>query len=525
MPTIREVTYEVLRKNGLTTIFGNPGSNELSFLDRMPDDFRYILGLHEGVVAGMADGYAQVTGRPVFVNLHAAAGTGNAMGAIANAWSAHSPLVISAGQQTRAMVGVEAMLANVDSVQLPKPLVKWSYEPALAADVPRAIAQGIHTAGSAPQGPVYVSIPWDDWAHEADDASGSDGLAGRTVESAGSLSEQQLDHLVTRITAAENPVLVLGADVDAGGANGFAVEVAERQRMPVWLAPSASRCPFPTDHPCFRGILSSSIAGISGTLAGHDLILVIGAPVFRYHIFEPGRYLPAGSELIQITSDPAEAARAPVGDAVIADVGSVLQALAKAVPVAGNRVMPATRAGVAAAERSGVLTTEAVFDVLDTVAPDDAIYVREATTTNTAFWERIRLRHPGSYFFPAAGGLGFGMPATVGIQLGSASRRVIGIIGDGSANYGITALWTAARYRIPATFLILNNGGYGALRSFATRLGVESIPGIDLPGLDFCALATGYGVSATVADTTDALEAALRNALAGSAPTLIEIPI
>jgi benzoylformate decarboxylase len=172
-----------------------------------------------------------------------------------------------------------------------------------------------------------------------------------------------------------------------------------------------------------------------------------------------------------------------------------------------------------------VLTTQSVFDVLNEIAPDDAIYVREATTTGAPFWDRIQLRHPGSYLFPAAGGLGFGMPATVGAQLASQNRRAIGIIGDGSANYGITALWTAARYRIPATFLILKNGSYGALRSFASRLGVEDVPGIDLPGLDFCALASGYGVRSAVADSVDALGTALEDAMAGDVPTLIEVPV
>ncbi|TFD59668.1 benzoylformate decarboxylase [Cryobacterium sp. Hh7] len=522
MATVREATYDILRKNGLTTIFGNPGSNELPFLDRMPADFRYILGLHEGVVTGMADGYSLVTGEPAFVNLHSAAGTGNAMGAIANAWYSHSPLVISAGQQARPIIGLESMLSNVDATQLPQPLVKLSLEPSIASDVPRAIAQSIHTATAAPRGPVYVSIPWDDWTEDAGEAS--EFLSSRVVTTAGSLSPGQLADITELIGASVNPVLILGADVDAAGAGALAVELAERQRTPVWVAPSASRCPFPTRHPCFRGVLPASIAGLSSRLAGHDLILVIGAPVFRYHQFQPGRYLPAGAALIQITSDPGEAARAPMGDAVIADVHSALAALVSSLPIAA-RAMPIARTVPGLAPVDGVLTLEAAFDVVNAVAPDDAIYVREATTTAEAFWDRIEMRHPGSYFFPAAGGLGFGMPATVGAQLASANRKVIGVIGDGSANYGIPALWTAARYRIPATFLILNNGTYGALRAFATQLGVEGVPGMDLGGVDFCALATGYGVRSSVADSAESLRESLTAALAGDVPTLIEIPI
>lgn len=522
MATVRDVTYELLRENGLTTIFGNPGSNELTFLDGMPEDFRYILGLHEAVVAGMADGYSLVTGKPAFVNLHAAAGTGNAMGAIANAWYSHSPLVVSAGQQARPMVGVEAMLANVDAAQLPKPLVKWSYEPMVASDVPRAISQAIHIAASAPRGPVYVSVPYDDWAQDATDAGMH--LPPRCVQTAGSPTQRQSAALIAAVVAAERPVLVLGADVDAAGANGLAVELAEKQRMPVWIAPSASRCPFPTGHPCFRGVLPASIAGLSERLAGHDLILVIGAPVFRYHQFEPGRVLPEGARLVQITSDPSEAARAPMGDALIADVHETLTTLVNGVPVS-TRPMPLARHRPPRAVEQDTLSTDTVFDVLNSVAPDDAIYVREATTTAVAFWDRVELRHPGSYFFPAAGGLGFGMPATVGAQLASGDRRVIGIIGDGSANYGITALWTAAQYRIPATFVILRNGMYGALQSFSRVLGVGPVPGIDLPGLDFCALAAGYGVGSRRVDTGTALADALAEAMARSDPMLIEVSV
>lgn len=253
MSNIREATYEVLRAHGLTTIFGNPGSNELTFLDDMPADFHYVLGLHEGVVAGMADGYAQASGKPAFVNLHAAAGTGNAMGVLTNSCNSHTPMVITAGQQVRSEIGTEALLSNVDAALLPRPLVKWSGEPLAATDVPRMISQAIHTATTSPAGPVYVSIPLDDWKHEARD--GTDHLTLRTVRAAGSLDSEQLRDLVALLDEAQNPVLVLGAGVDAARANDSAVLLADRLRAPVWIAPSASRCPFPTRHPAFRGVL------------------------------------------------------------------------------------------------------------------------------------------------------------------------------------------------------------------------------------------------------------------------------
>ncbi|QOH70122.1 benzoylformate decarboxylase [Pseudomonas putida] len=522
MKTIHSASYALLRRHGMTTMFGNPGSNELPFLKDFPEDFQYILGLHEGAVVGMADGYALASGKPAFVNLHAAAGTGNGMGALTNSVYSHSPLVITAGQQVRSMIGVEAMLANVDAPQLPKPLVKWSYEPANAQDVPRALSQAIHIANTEPKAPVYLSIPYDDW--EQDSPAGVEHLVDREVQVAGLPDTRQLAVLAQRLDAAKNPVLVLGPDVDATRANHAAVKLADKLRLPVWVAPSASRCPFPTRHPSFRGVLPAAIAGISKTLDGHDLILVVGAPVFRYHQFAPGDYLPAGARLIQITSDPQEAARAPMGDSLIGNIRATLSAVAEAVRQRDIAYPAQREIAPAAADEPNRLHPDSLFEVLDAVAPSDAIYVKESTSTTTAFWQRMNLQNPGSYYFPAAGGLGFGLPAAVGVQLAEPNRRVVALIGDGSANYGITALWTAAQYKIPVVFVILKNGTYGALRWFAGVLEVDNAPGLDVPGLDFCAIAKGYGVKAVNADTREKFEAALRAALDSTEPTVIEVP-
>ncbi|WP_129139001.1 benzoylformate decarboxylase [Modicisalibacter coralii] len=522
MPSVHAITYQLLRRRGLTTVFGNPGSNELPFLKDFPEDFRYVLGLHEGVVVGMADGYAQASGRPALVNLHAAAGSGNAMGALTNAWYSHTPLVVTAGQQAREMLGVEAMLANVDAPQLPRPLVKWSYEPACPADVPRALSQAIHIAGLPARGPVYVSIPHDDWDKPADEDA--EALLSRTVSDAGTPSAAQLDALAQRLQDARNPVLVLGPEVDAVAANALVADLAERLAVPVWVAPSASRCPFPTRHASFRGVLPAAVAGLARCLEGNDLIVAIGTPVFRYHQYDPGRYLPEGATLVQLTSDPQEAARAPMGDAWVGDIHATLEGLLTRL-TAVDRPQPEPRPRPAAVEDpADRLAPETVFDVLDALAPEDAIYVKESTSTVTVFWERVEMRHPGSYFFPAAGGLGFGMPAAVGVQLASPERRVIGVIGDGSANYAITALWTAAQYRIPVVFVILRNDTYGALRWFTRQFDAGEVPGLDVPGLDFCSLARGYGVEARFTSRREEFEDALRDALTADTPTLIEVP-
>ena len=169
MTTVREATFDFLREQGMTTVFGNPGSTELPMLEQFPDDFTYVLGLHEGVAVGAADGYAQASGRPALVNLHTAPGVGNGMGAIFNALSNKSPLVVTAGQQARSLMTLQALLTNRDATRMPHPLVKWSYEPPRAEDVPHAIARATHLAALPPRGPVFVSIPMDDWRADVDD--------------------------------------------------------------------------------------------------------------------------------------------------------------------------------------------------------------------------------------------------------------------------------------------------------------------------------------------------------------------
>ncbi|GAB3838878.1 hypothetical protein GCM10027610_043620 [Dactylosporangium cerinum] len=269
--SVRDVFYDVLRTHGITTIFGNPGSNELPLLKRVPDDFRYVLAMHEGVAVGLADGFAQASGVPSVVNLHAAAGTGNAMGNLTNTQSGHVPVVVTSGQQSRRYAALNALLTNVDAPQLARPLVKWSTEPLRAQDVPLAVSKGILLAAAAPAGPVYVSIPLDDWDHAADPAA-LRLLTGREVHGTPVAAEGPLRALAERLGTATNPVLVLGSDVDNAAGWAGAVRLADRLRLPVWVAPSPSRCPFPTRHPSFQGLLPAGVGTVADRLAGHDLV-------------------------------------------------------------------------------------------------------------------------------------------------------------------------------------------------------------------------------------------------------------
>src|SRR5213592_4726645 len=281
MPSVREATYDLLREYGMTTMFGNPGSTELPMLAGFPDDFSYVLGLQEAVVVGMADGFAQASGRPAFVNLHTAPGVGNAMGAIFNAQANKSPLVITAGNQTRSLMTLQANLTNRDATRMPHPLVKWSFEPPRAQDVPHAIARATHLAALPPAGPVFVSIPMDDWDAEVDAGAVHHATTRRVTGRAGA-DPVAVGALAARLAEASSPVMVAGPAVDAAGAWPPAVELAERARLPVWAipAPGGGRLGFPEGHPQFQGILPPAIGPLSHTLEGHDLVLVVGSSVF-----------------------------------------------------------------------------------------------------------------------------------------------------------------------------------------------------------------------------------------------------
>jgi benzoylformate decarboxylase len=520
--TVRDATFEMLRARGMTTVFGNPGSTELPMLKDFPDDFRYILGLQEAVAVGMADGFAQASGRVGHVNLHTAPGVGNAMGAIFNAQANKSPLLVTAGNQTRSLMTLQANLTNRDAVRMPHPLVKWSYEPPRAADVPHALARAIHMASLAPRGPAFVSVPMDDWDGEVD----ADAVAHQTTRSVESRAAADVSGLAERLRNASNPVLVVGPDVDASGAWDACVALAEKLRLPVWAtpAPGGGRIGFPEDHPAFQGILAPAIGPVSEMLQGYDLVLVVGSSVFPYYPNIPGPLLPDGTALIAITNDPDEAARAPMGDAIVADVASTLAALVQAVDTSDGEAPP-QRPDPEEVELTDPISPSTAMRALASVFPEDGIVVLEAPSATPALRNQLRLSKPGSYFFGAGGGLGFGLAAAIGVQLAQPERPVVCVLGEGSAQYAITGFWTAAAYRVPVTFLVLRNEEYAILKWFGMLENVSGAPGLDLPALDVSAVASAYGVPSKRVSDREELTEALRTAIGSDGPELVEVQV
>ncbi len=523
--SVHEVTYDLLRELGLTTVFGNPGSTEETFLKNFPDDFTYVLGLQEASVVAMADGFAQSTGKPALVNVHTAAGMGNAMGNLVAAAKGNVPLIVTAGQQTREMVLCEPYLTNKDETVFPQPWVKWAYEPKRAEDVPAAIMRAYAMALQPPAGPVFLSIPLDDWEKPALGPA-----VIRTVSHRVSPDAERLRGFAERINGAQRPLLVFGPEVDRSGAWDAGVAFAEKVGAPVYSGPLPDRASFPEDHRLFQGQLPMTIAGITEVVRGHDLVVVIGAQVFRYYPYVAGEYLPEGTELLQITADPGLAGAAPVGDSLLGDTLLALEQLVDMVDDHSDRAVPTRQVPTSAVDVTGSapLEPDAVWETLRTVTPADSPLVTESTSTMAQQLRFLPSTRPGSFFATASGGIGWALPAAVGIALGDRARgvkrHVLATIGDGSFQYSVQALYTAAQHRLPIVFVAMRNGEYSILKSFALLEKTPGVPALDLPGLDIASLATGFGCRAVNVDNCEKLAHEFNAALNADGPTVIVVP-
>ncbi len=517
--TVREATVEVMRHAGMTTIFGNPGSTELSFLNDLPTDIRYILALQEASVIAMADGYAQATGRAAFVNVHSVAGLGNGLGTLFTAFKNETPLVVTAGNQVRSMLPFDPYLGAIHPTEFPRPYVKWAREPARAEDVPIAIAQGYAIAMQHPRGPVFISIPSDDWA------AMTTPVIPRKLTWEFGPDRALVAELASAINASQRPCFVFGPSVDRQGAYDLGVALAERANAPVWESPVSSRASFPETHRLFAGFLPALPDKLSESLAPYDLIVVIGAPVFTFHTAGECGVLTSDVPIYQITDTPVAAALATKATTVFGTMKPSLTMLIDLIEPGARAAQPAARPPAPPVSAGDPMQIEFVMHTLSQVMPEEAVVVEEAASHRPAMQHYLPIRQSGGFYTMASGGLGYGLPASVGVALGQ-SRRVVCLMGDGAMMYSIQALWTAAQHKLPLTVIVMRNGDYGAMKSFSKMLGSEKPPpGIELPGLDFQAIAAGFGLKSVRVDRADALREALSNAFSEAGPMLIEIAV
>ncbi|RDG36900.1 benzoylformate decarboxylase [Streptomyces corynorhini] len=518
-PTVRQTVVELCRAAGMTTVFGNPGSTELRMFRDWPDDFRYVLALQESSAVAVAAGHALGTGRAALVSLHSAGGVGHALGAVLNAYRDRVPLVLVAGQQSRALLPLRPFLGADEPAQFPRPYVKFSRQPERAADVPGAFAEAHRIAMTHPRGPVFLSVPEDDWDEPARP------VAPRTVHGGYGADPEALDRLAAALDGARRPALVVGPAVDDERAVREVAELAERTRAAVWISPLSGRSGFDELHPYFQGFLPPVADQLAQRLAPYDLVVALGAPLFTYHVHVEGPALAAGTELYHLDCDPAQAAWLPVGTSVVTTIRPAVRALTGLVGTSERPPPPARTAPPPA--RPGVLSAELVMDLLRERLPRDTVLVEEAPSHRDALHARLPVRAEGGFLTTGSGALGWGLPLAVGRALAGGSR-VVCVLGDGSALYSVQALWTAARHRAPVSFLLLDNGGYGAVRALGRRIGITPVPGTDIGGIDFAALAASFGCPGREVERAEQLTAALDRSLGlgpDAGPELLRIRV
>jgi benzoylformate decarboxylase len=504
---VRDAAFDVFRRRGLTTLFANPGSTEISFLAGMPDDVQFVLALHEGSVLALATGWAIGRGVPGLAVLHTTAGLGNAVGGIATARVNRTPVVVLVGQQDRRHLAFEPFLTGRLAGLAGDYPVRVE-QPARAQDVPDALERAFHAAETA-RGPALVVVPMDDWEEAADDDREPAAVSGPVVRAA-AVTPEAVAALADFLAAARLPALVVGAGADDVMTWEALVDLAERLASPVFQESFGARAGFPQDHPLFAGMLPADRAGLRQTLAPYDGVLVVGAPAFRQMPYVPGPLVEPGTHVAVLTDVAEEAHRSAAELAVIAPLPAACRALADAVPRRDAAPAPFRRPGDAFTPPAPgePLHARHVLAALAERLPRNAVVIEEAPADRPAINELLPAREPLGYLAAAMGGLGFALPGAVGLRMAQPRRPVVAVVGDGAAIYNVSALWTAAHYRVGALFVVLSNGGYAVMDILAERHGTSG-PWPGFPEVEIAAIARGFGCPAQRISTHEELAAAL----------------
>jgi benzoylformate decarboxylase len=523
--TVRDATFDVLRRLQLTTIFSNPGSTEVPLLAGLPEDLTFVLALHEGSVVAMAAGHALGGGKPALALLHSTPGFGNAVAAIATARSNRAPLVIIVGQQDRRHLALDPFLAGKLS-GLAGEYPVWSDQPARAQDVPGAIVRAYHEAITA-RGPAVVIVPMDDWSAPAPEPHETPGPSLLLRSEAA--DPVAVEALAGVLDSATRPAIVAGAGADGYEGWTALIALAERLNCPVFQEPFGAQAGFPQDHPLFAGHLPSRRARLRETLQPYDAVLIVGTGAIRQYPYDPGPLVEPSTRLALVTQDPEEAHRSPVEVAVLGAPAAICAAVAEAVdarpgPVTPQRTPPAPPAPPQAGEpmRAGH-----VLAALAERLPRDAMLLEETPSSRPELHARIPATAPLG-FISAMGMLGFALPAAVGVRMARPDRPVLTVVGDGSSLYQIQALWSAAAYDAGVLFIVLRNGGYAIMNRLAERAGSDG-PWPALDAIDISAMARAQGCEARRIEEHAELLSALDELLPGlkdrQSPLLMEVVV
>ncbi len=545
----KQAFLEILKQEGVDLMFGNPGTTELPLMDGLAreKDIRYILALQEGVAIGLADGYGQASGRIAAVNVHISPGLGNAMGMLYDAYKAGSPLLLTAGQHDQSFTATEPILWS-DLPPVARPYVKWATEIHRLEDLPRLVHRAAKVALTPPTGPVFLSLPVDVLSAERDLELGE----ATRVDARLRGSPEAVERAADLLAAATNPVLVAGDAVAQGDAHAELIEVAELLGAPVYIEGVASRCVFPFTHPLYHGALPRLAPPVRAIFQKHDLLFSVGGDLFTLSLPSEVEPLPPGLPIIHLDVDAWEVGKNyPARVAILGDPKATLPDLAQALrrrfhggrhPAAADRRRDAegrraqrtadlTRRALGEADRQPV-TPMALIHAVASSLPADAVVVEEAISSGEGLRDLLRCQDPQSFFGLRGGGIGWGLPAALGVKLALPHRPVVALVGDGSAMYTYQALWTAAREGLAVVIIIINNQSYRilkqrtyALKGFSAQDDVYVGMDLDRPPIDFVGLARALGVPGErVAKAAD-IAPALARGLAAGGPYLLTVDV
>ena len=539
--TGRHAFIELLLDEGVTHLFGNPGTTELAIMEAVPQypRLKFVLGLQEAAVVAMADGYCRASGRLAAANVHVMPGLGNAMGALYNAKFSGSPIILTAGQQEQGHGLLEPMLYE-PLVPVAQPLVKWAVEVTRAADLPRIMHRAAKIALTPPTGPVFLSLPGDvlDEALEID--------MGRPVrvDTAARPGDEVLKQISKMLLAAKRPAILAGQELALRDAFAEATQCAELLGAAVYGSSIPYTAPFPSEHPAYMGALTRQQKQVRATLEAHDALLVLGADLLRMSVYSPVEPLPPELTVIHVSERAHELGKNYRTDvAVQADVKQTLRALLPLLKV--DRAATERRLAELQPRNWRAQRDKARMDAMlaaetkpidpqylalrfTEALPRDAVVVDEGLVSTYSLPKLLNLRGPRDYYGLASGGLGFAVPGAVGISLALPGRPIAAIVGDGAAMYSIQGLWTAAHLGLPITYVITNNRGYRIIKErLVSFRKTDQFTGMDLrePELDFVALANSMGIEARRVTEPQDIAPALREAFASGKPQLIDVRV
>ena len=544
--TGRAAFLQLLVDEGVTHLFGNPGTTELPIMEVVPDfpQLKFVLGLHEAVVMAMADGYCRASNRLAAANVHVAPGLGNAMGALYNAAFSGSPVILTAGQQEQGHGLLEPLL-YAPLVPIAQPLVKWAVDVARAEDLPRILHRAAKIALTPPTGPVFISLPGDVLDEEVEMDMGRP----VRVDSSNRPSDETLAALADRLLAAKRPVILAGQELSIHAAFAEATELADLLGAAVYQSPVPYTAQFPSEHPAFMGSLTRSQTKVRADLEPYDLLFCVGADLLRMSVYSPVEPLPPDLPVIHLSERGTELGKNYRTDlAIQANVKETLKALLpllRARRKGGLAQAAAARIGslgkvnwsaqrdqsrieaMHAAETSPIDPRYLMLRITETL-PRDAVVVEEGLTSTVSLAGFLALRTEKSFYGLASGGLGFGIPGAVGVSLALPGRPVAAIVGDGSTMYGVQGLWTAAHHKLPITYIITNNRSYRIIKErLVSMRATAQFTGMDMrdPEIDFALLGKSFGMETRRVTDPQDIAPVLREAFASGKPSLVDMRV